>query len=169
MPFDDNFFIIFATMMFAFHFFVSMFSNYNQLSIWYLLHSLVNIYISYLCIEPIYAIIQDPILHMVHVTPFYDTIYIILILHTYHAIAFSCSKADIFHHVCFVGIGSITTFVFHSGYYSAFAHFFICGFPGAIDYWCLFLYKQGYITKKLRLKIAVFVNLWIRSPGVFRF
>ena len=49
---------------------------------------------------------------------------------------------------------------------AALAHFFICGFPGAIDYLFLFFYQQGYIEKKQRLKIAVFVNLWIRSPGL---
>lgn len=81
-------------------------------------------------------------------------------------VAFNCTKSDIFHHLCFVGIGSITVFIFENGYYSALAHFFICGFPGAIDYLFLFLYQQKYFEKKQRLKVAVFVNLWIRSPGL---
>lgn len=148
------------------HFFLSTFSNFNELSIWYLLHFIANLYITFLCIEPIYYILEDPIYHIQNPTPFYETIYIILILHIYHMIAFYCTKEDIFHHLCFVGIGSITIFSFENGYYSALAHFFICGFPGAIDYFFLFLYKQGYLEKNQRLKIAVFVNLWIRSPGL---
>jgi hypothetical protein len=148
------------------HFFLSTFSNFSELSIWYLLHCLANLYITALSIEPIYYILEDPIYHIQNITPFYDTICIILILHVYHMMAFYCTKSDIFHHICFVGIGSFTIFIFENGYYSALAHFFICGFPGAIDYLFLFLYQEGYIEKNQRLKIAVFVNLWIRSPGL---
>ena len=158
--------IYFTFILFICHVFLSFFLKLNELSIWYLIHSIVNLYITFLCIEPIYCIFEDPIFHLKNITPFYDTIYIILILHVYHVIAFYCTKADIFHHICFVGIGSITVFIFENGYYSAFAHFFICGFPGAIDYLFLFLYQQGYLEKKQRLKIAVFINLWIRSPGL---
>ena len=172
MYFKNNMFdiqvnlISFSFILFISHFFLSFFSNLNELSIWYLIHSIVNLYITFLCIEPIYYILEDPIFHLKNITPFYDTIYIILILHVYHMIAFYCTKADIFHHIFFVGIGSSIVFIFENGYYSALAHFFICGFPGAIDYFCLFLYQQGYLEKKQRLKIAVFINLWIRSPGL---
>lgn len=162
----ENFFIIeFILLLPLLHILFLTFS-FKDLSIWYLIHSLGNIYITTSCLEPIKTIIQDPLHHMYNITPFYNSTFLIIILHLYHMIFFSCTKADIFHHLCFVGIGSTTIFIFNSGYYSALAHFFICGFPGIIDYFYLFLYNEGYIEKKTRLKEAVFINLWIRSPGL---
>lgn len=81
-------------------------------------------------------------------------------------IFFNCNYDDVFHHLVFVGIGSFTIFFFENGYYSALSHFFICGLPGGIDYFFLFLYKTGYISKEKRLKISVFLNIWLRSPGL---
>lgn len=146
-----------------------MFRKYytlNELTVWYLIHSFANFYIVSLCINPISYILKNPLYHLFNPTEYYGSMIAIIILHLYHLLFFNCNKDDIFHHLVFVGIGTITIFVFNNGYYSALSHFFICGFPGGIDYFMLFLYKINYITKETRLRYAVFLNVWIRSPGL---
>ena len=65
-----------------------------------------------------------------------------------------------------IGRDQSTIYVFNNGYYAAITHFFICGFPGGIDYFMQFLYKNELILKSTRLRFAVFLNVWIRSPGL---
>lgn len=138
----------------------------NELSTWYLIHSIANFYIVALTINPILEILKDPIKQIKEPVIFYDTMIIIFLLHLYHILFFKCNGDDIFHHLFFVGFGTITIYVFNNGYYSALSHFFICGLPGGIDYFIQFLYKNNCIYKKTRLKISMFLNVWIRSPGL---
>ena len=117
-------------------------TNYriNDLAIWYLIHSISNFIIVILTINPILEIFKDPIIQINNPTPYYDTMVIIILLHSYHLLFFKCNKDDIFHHLFFVGFGTFTIFVFNNGYYSALSHFFICGLPGGFDYFFQFLY-----------------------------
>jgi len=148
------------------HIFCKYFCRLNELATWYLIHCLGNFYIVLLCYEPILNIINDPLYELFNPTQYYTSMLSIIFLHVYHMIFFKCNYDDIFHHLVFVGIGSFTIFFFENGYYSALSHFFICGLPGGIDYFFLFLYKSGNITKETRLKVSVFLNTWIRSPGL---
>ena len=141
-------------------------NNMSELSCWYLLHFIGNFYITILCIKPISKVLEDPILELFNPTPYYDTMIIIFILHSYHLLFFKCTKDDIFHHLLFVGVGTFTIFIFNNGYYSAVTHFFVCGLPGGIDYFYQFLYKSELILKSTRLRASVFLNVWIRSPGL---
>jgi len=138
----------------------------NELAIWYLIHSITNFIIVILTINPILEIFKDPIKQIKNPNPYYDSMTIIILLHLYHLLFFKCNRDDIFHHLFFVGLGTFTIYVFNNGYFSALSHFFICGLPGGIDYFCQFLYKIGYIYKITRLRISMFLNVWIRSPGL---
>lgn len=158
--------IIFSFLIMSIHITCKYLFKWKELLIWYLIHSISNIYITYLCLEPISYILHDPIYHLINPTKYYITTILIIFLHLYHILFFNCTKDDLFHHYIFVSIGSITIFYFENGYFSAFAHFFVCGFPGAIDYFFLFLYQFGCIYKETRLKVAMFLNVWIRSPGL---
>jgi hypothetical protein len=138
----------------------------NELATWYLIHSISNFIIVVLTINPILEIFKDPIEQIKNPNPYYDTMIIIILIHLYHLLFFKCNNDDIFHHLFFVGLGTITIYIFNNGYYSALSHFFICGLPGGIDYFFQFLYKINYIHKITRLKISMFLNVWIRSPGL---
>lgn len=138
----------------------------NELATWYLIHSISNFIIVILTINPILEIFKDPIKQIKNPVPYYDTIIIIILLHLYHLLFFNYNNDDIFHHLFFVGLGTLTIFIFNNGYYSALSHFFICGLPGGIDYFFQFLYKINYIDKKNRLRLSMFINVWLRSPGL---
>jgi hypothetical protein len=138
----------------------------NELAIWYLIHFLGNMYIVLISLTPIFEILSDPLYQLFHPIEYYDTTIIADLIHIYHILFFNLTNDDIFHHLFFVGLGSFTVYYFQSGYYSALTHFFICGLPGGIDYLFLFFYKIGYIEKITRLKAAMFLNVWIRSPGL---
>jgi len=49
--------------------------------------------------------------------------------------------------------------------FMGFSLFFTTGLPGGIDYFLLFLVRNGYLNKYAEKDINVFLNVWIRSPG----
>lgn len=168
MNIQDNYYIIinFFVLIITYHCLCKYILKYNELTSWYLIHSIANIFITYYCIVPILAIFNDPIYHLFNPTEFYITMILIILLHSYHFLFFECTDDDVFHHVTFVGLGSFVVFFFKNGYFLALSNFFICGLPGAIDYFFLFLYQRGYIEKNIRLREAVFINVWFRSIGL---
>ena len=147
-------------------FHMTLVHHMNCLALWYLLHSIANMFIIYQCIEPISYILHDPLYHLFNLTPFYDSMYTVVLIHLYHMLFFKCTNDDIFHHLVFVGMGSFVIYTFNNGYYAALSHFFICGLPGCLDYFMLFLYKTDFIFKNTRLRYAMLLNVWIRSPGL---
>lgn len=162
--FDKIFICLFI--FFLTHLILKKIYKINNLAIWYLIHFLGNMYIVIISLKPINKILKDPLNELFNPKEYYDTTVIADLIHIYHIIFFKLSKDDIYHHIFFVGIGTITVYYFENGYYSALTHFFICGLPGGIDYLFLFFYKIGYIEKNTRLKIAMILNVWIRSPGL---
>ena len=140
--------------------------NFMDLSRWYIVHAFGNIVICYYAIQPIYYVLSDPIKHLSYPTKYSYTVYITSSIHIFHIINYKCNYDDIFHHIFFVLIGTLVNWVYNYGYITPFFHFFSCGLPGAIDYIALACYKEKYISKRKRLKIANFLNVWIRSPGI---
>lgn len=160
-----DFFHIISSIV-IFHVFCKYLCKLNQLSSWYIIHAVVNFYITILCCEQIKYLLNDPIKELLNPVGYYDTTIIVAILHIYHLLFFKCTKTDIFHHLFFVTIGSFVVFVFNNGRFVALSHFFICGLPGGIDYIILFLYEFNYVEKITRLNIATYINVWIRAPGL---
>lgn len=113
---------------------ISRILGYNELATWYLLHSVSNLFISYLCIDPILNILDDPIYHMKNYTNVNYIIHYVAIMHIIHMIMYKCTLDDKIHHIIFVGSGLIITSIFHTGYALAMCCMFICGLPGGIDY-----------------------------------
>ena len=86
----------------------------------------------------------------------------------YHVLFFKCSKEDIWHHFSF---GIPGTFLKYYGFDClgknlAINLFFVCGLPGAIDYFYLTLLELNYIDKITRIKQCCFNNNWFRGPGL---
>lgn len=140
--------------------------NKEELTRWYYLHFFSNMAIAYVSFFPSVILMKNPIKEIENPTSFQFPVYICTSLHIYHLIFFKCTKSDYFHHLTFVlfaiGINSLVNF----GYIIPLYHFFIVGFPGGIDYLALALVKDNIIKKETRLKIAVEMNNWIRSPGI---
>lgn len=70
------------------------------------------------------------------------------------------------HHLisCFM-MGTIGFYNYHNPVFNS-GIFFMCGLPGGIDYLLLFLVKLNMVDKITEKKINVFLNNWIRSPGI---
>lgn len=84
----------------------------------------------------------------------------------YHVLFFKLSKDDIFHHIYFVLFLSISNLYNNPGYLVGVYTFFVNGLPGGIDYLMLFLMELKLLSKKTRLQVATFLNVWIRCPGM---
>ena len=139
--------------------------NLNRLISWYILHAFCNFFVVYKCIPYILFFINEPLKSIQDNTDL-DLHYYAVVPHIYHCIAFDLNKDDIFHHVLFVFFGMIFKHFTNTGFTLALYLFFINGVPGGIDYIMLTLYKLNFIDKHTRHKIAVYLNSWVRCPGL---
>ncbi|KNC49207.1 uncharacterized protein AMSG_05190 [Thecamonas trahens ATCC 50062] len=133
---------------------------------WYFVHAIGNGFVCATCIAPALTFLADPVDALRNPIRFDPSATIIAVIHAYHIALFKCSTADIVHHFLFVFIGT-TVQVFYGGEYGGLAavyHFAICGLPGGIDYFLSGLVDMGLVAKITRIRVAVELNMWLRSP-----
>jgi len=140
---------------------------YHTKSRYFSLHGLWNIIITALCIPDLYKTLIDPIHSL---TPNNDfslwPVTLTLDLHLWHCIAYGkLSLDDYFHHIVFALSLGFVNIVWDWGYSTNFFIFFICGFPGGLDYLMLAAVKHGYIHKISEKRINKKLNMWCRGPG----
>jgi len=134
---------------------------------WYLIHAFVNTFIAISVLGDFYMCI---ILPLESFTPTDLTIPVTssIALHIYH-IATSIDSMDIIdwvHHlVSNFLVGAIALFALPCRIVN-YILFFICGFPGGVDYYLLALNKYQIIDRMTEKKINVDLNMWIRMPGI---
>ena len=87
-------------------------------------------------------------------------------IHTYHALRFKLSGADIFHHAAFAGVGCFSNYVVNYGPLANLYFFFVCGLPGALDYALLGLVKCGRLAAMEEKRLNSAINVWLRAPGL---
>ena len=88
-------------------------------------------------------------------------------LHFYHCAYYwrKFRPDDWLHHGLMIGIAlPIGTFV-HAGTLLGFSLFFTTGLPGGIDYFFLFLSRNGWCSREVEKRINTALSVWIRSPG----
>lgn len=88
-------------------------------------------------------------------------------LHTYHCYEYRHKLIfyDYLHHItmCFIAL-PLGVYV-NCGSMMDFSLFFICGVPGMIDYFMMFLSRNNFVKKITQKRINNSLNLWIRCPG----
>ena len=88
-------------------------------------------------------------------------------LHTYHCYEYrnKLTFYDYLHHItmCFIAL-PLGVYI-KCGSMLDFALFFVCGVPGMIDYFMMFLSRNNFIKKITQKRINNSLNLWIRCPG----
>jgi hypothetical protein len=107
-------------------------------------------------------------LSIAHDTP-YDirASYVGILIHIYHGLFFTkLTKEDIFHHVVFAGSFGSASLLYYWGPIVNMFLFFVCGFPGMIDYILLSLVKLNYIDKLTEKHLVTYIYMYIRSPGI---
>lgn len=142
-------------------------SRYTSLDgIYYLLHSVHNGAIVYLTFDEVvnsltdYSYIQTSQKNIL-------ALQLVFALHFYH-IAIYWRKFrfdDWLHHILMIGIAlPLGTYV-DSKALLGYSLFFTTGLPGGIDYFLLFLTRNGWLFKGYEKQINSWLNVWVRSPG----
>ena len=142
--------------------------NMGNTTIWYLLHFICNMMV-------IYYTFNDLKICFTSQSECYDKTHfdssalgITFGLHTFHIVRDykTLTIIDWLHHLIsswfmtFIGV-----YYYHMPLWNC-GTFFLCGLPGGIDYLLLFLYKMKKIDKLTEKHINVYLNNWIRLPGI---
>ena len=130
---------------------------------WFQLHSLINIAVCYLTYDDMIVCFNNPN-HSIKKLDNIFYLYIILITHMYHCVAFKIRFEDWVHHITSVLIPT-PIFIIYPIKSISVGCFFTCGLPGAIDYTMLTLHKNDVIQKKTQKMMSTYMNTYIRVPG----
>ena len=92
-------------------------------------------------------------------------------LHIFHCAsqAKKLTAVDWAHHLISNMLVSFLCFPFRYGPIINWACLFVCGLPGGIDYFLLFLVKIGRLEKGREKSCNRMLNMWVRLPGIVSF
>ncbi len=141
--------------------------SYHTKARYFTLHGSWNIIITILTLPDLYYTLRDP-LGAISPSENANTWPIIFatVLHFWHCVAYGIlSLDDYFHHIFFASILCSINLIWNWGHSANFFIFFICGFPGGLDYLMLAAVKHGYIRKISEKRINSLLNMWCRGPG----
>lgn len=133
---------------------------------YYLVHSICNSFIIYFTLSDVYATYFD-FGNFYNYPMNYRAAMLTFGLHLYHTIWYfkKLRFDDWLHHILSVGIALPLSMATHAGSLLGHSLFYLTGLPGMIDYFLLFLNRNGLIKKNTEKQINCFLNLWIRCPG----
>eukprot|EP00945_MAST-04E_sp_MAST-4E-sp1_P009042 g9042.t1 len=152
---------------------LQMETSWNKSTRWFLLHFLVNMCVSYLVIPDMVVMLQDPTNNGLHPDILYNDspLAITVGLHVYHCFTSykTMTIVDWMHHLVSNMLVCVLCFSYHYGPLVSWGCFFVCGFPGGIDYGLLFLKSTGWIHPMTEKRWNRGLNMWVRSPGIMMF
>jgi len=153
---------------------------------WFAMHALANFGIAYLTFGSVARVFSDPE-HALYKDigdsdEDWSNAAMLGTLHVYHLVRYTkLSAADLFHHLAFIPFNQLAVHWPHistsmGGAWKVWGkkwgplvnaqHFFVCGLPGALDYLCLALVKQGLLGKLRHKHLQAKINVWMRAPGI---
>jgi hypothetical protein len=144
----------------------SLLSRFRLDGIYYAVHTIHNAVIVYSTLPEVihtfthfHSAIQQPVN--------YVALQICAALHIYHILYYykKFRFDDWLHHVLMIGIALPIGGLVPSGTMLGFSLFFTTGLPGGIDYFLLFLVRNGWLYRETEKVINTWINVWIRSPG----
>jgi len=147
---------------------------YHTKARYFALHGVWNMLITTILLPDMYQTIVDPLNAIkpsnIDFTSIYEAnrwpIIFITLLHFWHCVAYGIlTYDDYFHHIVFASILCVINFCWEWGYSTNFAAFFLCGFPGGVDYLMLLAVKHDYIDKMTEKEWNRILNVWCRGPG----
>ena len=142
-----------------------IFRDFN--TIYFLLHFIVNCINTYYLIPLIYHISVDPVGKYIFLYEWreLDIIYPLIIgLHTFHLVH-NVNKIyydEIIHHILTHIFWYFITYTQNPFYIAPIIA--MCGIPGCITYFLLFLQKYNIVSRNTEKKINMFLNIWLRGP-----
>lgn len=141
-------------------------STYSQNVRWFFIHFIINCFVSYFGMADLIFCLTNMQQCAISTWINGDLAYGIAVsLHIYHILAFKLTPIDWLHHTMTALISTPIMLLFCTQSSAVMALWFMSGFPGAIDYFLLWLVKMGYISSELEKKIYVALSVWLRAPG----
>lgn len=134
---------------------------------WFLIHAVTNTYVFLACSQDLYLCLVDPDNALtVSSSGTYYALLVAILLHLYHVAMFTkyLTPGDKLHHSLMVGVSGPLSLAYPSRLTGA-GLWFLTGFPGAVDYYLLWLVKIGALDRMVEKKVYVLISTWIRSPG----
>ena len=142
------------------------YTPYSQNVRWFFIHFIVNLYITIYGFDDLkYSLSHTSTCVFKNWTNGLDLYITVLTLHLYHIIHFKLNKMDWLHHISMAIISGPIILLYNKTCSSVIGLWFTSGFPGAIDYFVLWLVKMGLCTSYFEKKLYVYINVWLRSPG----
>ena len=137
----------------------------DQTGRWFALHALANVIIVVMCGPDAWTCVCDPI--AAGVGDFNRwTMYMVASIHMYHVLFFdNLTAADWVHHLLFGGVICSMSLFFTVGPGMGLFAFFVCGFPGGLDYLMLALVKLGRMASNTEKRWNARIMTWVRAPG----
>lgn len=135
---------------------------------WFFVHWLTNLYVAFHTWEDVAQCLADPMCGNAVSTTSSEAFAMATVLHVYHCVQHwsELHPNDRLHHMIFC-FGCAPVVYMTAAYKStAVALFFMCGLPGAIDYFHLWLVKMKVMTAPTQRKGYAVISLFLRSPGV---
>jgi hypothetical protein len=153
---------------------LSRFIDRSNKGHWFGLHAFANLFVVVFAIPDVIYTLQDPMSGL-SARGCDDRMWAcndmaasaIVAIHMYHCLAYrNLTADDWFHHILFCTTILPMHFAFTWGVWSNMLCFFISGLPGGIDYALLTLVKTGVIHSMTEKRINVYLNMWVRGPGL---
>ena len=130
---------------------------------WFQLHSVINIIITIIVWNDVYLLVINPTKNLNTMTSIMDFYYIVF-LHIYHSLFFKNTKMDYFHHILFVGLGTIPVYYLYDKNVIRLTTFVGCGLPGSIEYLTLSLVKNNRMKQIHQKRIMAYIYNYFRYP-----
>jgi hypothetical protein len=92
---------------------------------------------------------------------------LVFALHFYHIARYwdKLNYEDWLHHITMIFVALPLGVVLDNGPLLGFSLFFTTGLPGGIDYFLLFLVRNGWMRRLHEKNLNRWIQVWIRSPG----
>jgi len=135
---------------------------------WFVLHGVYNMIISVLTLPDLWTSIRRPsIMLLPESGSGHWPLVLVSALHLWHMLAYSgLTWDDYYHHIVFAGSLCLVGLRYQWGALINFFIFFVCGFPGGVDYLLLACVKHNYIRKIDEKRWNAYINTWCRAPGI---
>jgi hypothetical protein len=152
---------------FSFFYSCDILLNYTNLQgIYYLIHTFHNALIVYSTYNDVLISFTD--LQNISSYPInYEATSLVFALHFYHIIRYwnKLNFEDWLHHITMIFIALPLAIALEAGPFLGFSLFFTTGLPGGINYFFLFLVRNGWMPRLTEKGINHTIQVWIRSPG----
>lgn len=139
---------------------------------WCYIHSLANILITVLSFRGMINLLSSDQSIEKSILDGYNlnSAIVVMAIHIYHLIMYKIDQPEILaHHIIMLLVLTIPFFNYNNhGFlmFSDYSLFFMCGLPGAIDYYCMHLYYTNKMDKLTEKRINTYLNNYIRAPGI---